>query len=140
MKVQSGGEEQEVREAQKQASKRATRDNFTKKKRSTLEVPINLDGEETTLLFRAIGMRAYDDLLALHPPTKEQAAAGASYNGDTFGPALVAAVCIEPNLSEADTIEMWESDDWSRGDLAILWEAALEVNMRGFNVPFSGRG
>lgn len=130
----------QAQEAQRQASKRATRDNLTKKKRSELEVTITLEGEETTLLFRAIGMRAYDDLLALHPPTKEQQALGATYNGDTFGPALVAAVCVEPNLSETETKEMWESDDWSRGDLAVLWEAALEVNMRGFNVPFSKRG
>lgn len=130
----------EARSKQRAASKRATLAKLKKKKRNEREVTINIDGDDLTLLFRAIGMQEYDDLLAKHPPTREQREQGAAYNALTFGPALVAAVSVEPKLTEEDTKEIWESGDWSRGDLGVLWETALAVNFEGFDVPFSGRG
>jgi hypothetical protein len=89
------------------------------------------------LKYRAIGMREYDKLVAKHPPKAEQRAEGASFNIDTFAPALIAAVCVEPEMTEEDAKEIWESPDWSRGDVMVLFRNAVELNNRGLDIPFS---
>ena len=134
-----------ARQKQSQSSKRATLDALKNKKRATTEFSLYLkddDGDHTevTLKFQAIGARAYDKLVAKHPPKPEQRVEGASFNIETFAPALISAVSVDPEISPDDAQEIWESEDWSRGDLMVLFRNAVELNNRGLDIPFSENG
>lgn len=131
--------------SKKQAdSKRATVDALKSKRRATSEFSLFLrngdDHDEVTMKFQAIGAHAYDKLVAKHPPKPEQRVEGHSYNMDTFAPALISACSLEPELTPGDALEIWESDDWSRGDLMVLFRNAIELNNRGLDIPFSENG
>lgn len=84
------------------------------------------------LRFRAIGRRAYDALLNEHPPTpaQEEEAKEAGneiiYNEDTFPQALIAASCIEPQMTEEEVNVLW--DEWNSTELGALFLAAMTVN------------
>lgn len=134
------GEEQQE-EDPKRVRKTATAEQLKKKRRVTKTVHVGVsddDGEpiEVALTFRALAGSRYDELVAKHPPRPEDKKQGFFYNPDSFGPALIAATCIEPDLTEEDAIEIWESDDWNRGERMILLMAAIEVCTSGLNVPF----
>jgi hypothetical protein len=132
---------QSARNKQSQAAKRATVDLLKSKKRATTEFTLFLSDDEgqheVTLMFQSIGAVAYDKLIAKHPPKPEQRVEGASYNMDTFAPALIAACSVEPELTVADANEIWNPDDWSRGDLMVLFMKAVDLNNRGIDIPFS---
>lgn len=137
-------EEIVAREAQRKAAKRATFDLLTSKKRAerelTLLMPVG-DGEteEVSFLFRAIGARDWDKLVAKYPPTTEQRAEGASFNMHTFAPALLARVCVEPEMTEAQWKQIWDSPDWNRGEIIQFYATAVDLCSAGMDVPFSGR-
>lgn len=135
----------EARQKQSSADKRATLDELINKPRSTTEFSLFLsDGNggtnEVTLKYQAIGMRAYDKLVAKYPPKPEQRAEGSSFDIDTFAPALISACAVEPEMTVADAKAIWDSDEWSRGDVMVLFRNAVELNNRGLDVPFSDRG
>jgi len=120
----------------------ATLDQLKKKKRVTKSVTIVVgdeDGDpvEVSLSFRGISAHRYDRLIAAHPPRPSDKKQGYAYNPDSFGPAIVAATCIEPEMSLDDAKEIWQSDDWNRGERMQLLMAAIEVCTAGLNVPFS---
>jgi len=132
----------ESRQKQSQESKRATLDMLKNKPRSTTEFSIFLsDGNggwnEVTLKYQAIGMVAYDRLVAKHPPKPEQRAEGSSFDMDTFAQALIAACTVDPEISPQAAKDIWNSEDWSRGDVMVLFRNAVELNNRGLDVPFS---
>lgn len=118
------------------ARRAATAEDLKRKPRrsKTLDIPIGDDVVTVKLL--ALRPQEYDDLLSEHPPTKEQKAAGGTYNPDTFNPALIAACLVEPQLSAEEVLEIWEGGDWSRGELSDLTMAVLTVNNGRFDVSF----
>jgi hypothetical protein len=135
----------EARQKQAAASKRATLDELIHKPRSTTEFSLYLanggaEPKEVTLKYQAIGMREYDRLVAKHPPKPDQRAEGSSFDIDSFAPALIAACAVEPEMTPSEAKEIWDSDDWSRGDVMVLFRNAVELNNRGLDVPFSDRG
>jgi hypothetical protein len=135
----------EARQKQSQQSKRATLDMLKNKSRNTTEFSLFLsDGNggsnEVTLKYQAIGMVAYDKLVAKHPPKPEQRAEGSSFDMDTFAPALISACSVEPEMSVEEAKEIWNSEEWSRGDVMVLFRNAVELNNRGLDVPFSANG
>lgn len=135
----------EARQKQSDASKRATLDMLKNKPRSTTEFSLFLsDGNggtnEVTLQYQAIGMRAYDKLVAKHPPKPDQRAEGSSFDIDTFAPALIAACSVDPEISPTEAKGIWDSEDWSRGDVMVLFRNAVELNNRGLDIPFSVSG
>lgn len=107
-------------------------------KEVVLAVP-DADGNVVELVFtmRAIGSKGYDTLVSVHPPTGEQKKEGAGYNPDTFGPALISACSLDPKLTPNEAKELWDSDEWSRGEVMALFTAAVEVNSKGLDVPFT---
>ena len=124
-------------------SKRATFDRLAKKRRATRELTFNLnddgdDPEEVTMLFEAIGARAYDDLIAKYPPNAKQKLDNFSYDIDKFAPALIAKCSVEPKLSYEECLALWQSEDWSRGELMMIFQSCVELNLKGMNVPFIG--
>jgi hypothetical protein len=141
----NGGKQAEARQKQSDQSKRATLDQLKSKPRASTEFSIflsNGDGEqsEVTMKYQSIGMREYDRLVSKHPPKPEQRVDGASFDIDTFAPALISAVCVEPEITPADAKEIWDSPDWSRGDLMVLFRNAVDLNNRGLDIPFSANG
>lgn len=123
----------------------ATVDSLLKKKRreSTVTIPTQDDSGadiELQLRFRAISSVDYDNLVAAHKPTPAQAKEGAAYNIDTFAPALIAAVSLEPKLTVEDATAIYTSPDWSGGEVTGLFIAALQLCNAGLNVPFTGAG
>ena len=135
----------EARQKQSDADKRATIDQLINKPRSVTEFSIYLsDGNggsnELTLKYQAIGMREYDKLVSKHPPKPDQRAEGASFDIDSFAPALIAACAVEPEITVPQAKQIWDSNDWSRGDVMVLFRQAVELNNRGLDVPFSERG
>jgi hypothetical protein len=133
-----------ARRKQSEKTKTATLDRLIAKRRATTEFSIYVTGddgpEELVLKFQAIGAREYDSLVSKHPPKAEARAEGASFNIDTFAPALIAACSLEPELTPSQAREIWESEDWSRGDLMVLFRNAVELNNRGIDIPFSENG
>ena len=132
----------EARAKQSSNDKRATLDLLKSKKRSVDEFIIYItdgDGEkvEVTLKYQAIGAVEYDKMVAKHPPKSEQRLDGASFNIDTFAPALIARSSVDPEMTEKDAQEIWNSPDWSRGDLMVLFRHAVELNNRGLDIPFT---
>lgn len=132
----------ESRQKQSEHDKRATLDQLINKPRSTTEFSLYLsDGNggsnEVTLKFQAIGMRTYDRLVSKHPPKPEQRAEGSSFDIDSFAPALIAACSVDPEISPAEAKKLWDSDDWSRGDVMVLFRQAVELNNRGLDIPFN---
>lgn len=92
---------------------------------------------EYVVRLRAIGSKAYDTLVSMHPPNAEQKKEGATYNPDTFGPALISACALEPSMTPNEAKELWESEEWSRGEVMELFVAAVEVCSKGLDVPFT---
>lgn len=126
----------------KDTRRKATLADLTAKPKRTKDVVLKVpdgDGEiiELVVTLKAIGSKAYDDLVAKHPPTREQKAEGANYNPDTFGPALISACSHEPHMTPNEASEIWNSDDWSRGEVMELFVAAVEVCSKGLDVPFT---
>lgn len=115
----------------------ATIDQLLSKPARTREVRVDVNGDKVTIKLQAIGSKEYDALLAAHPPTKAQKADGGVFNPDTFGPALLAKSMVDPVVSDEQATELWNSDLWSRGELSDLFYAAVELNNKGMNVPFT---
>ena len=142
MPTSSASKTAEARQKQSEADKRATMDLLLNKPRSTTEFSLYLsDGNggvnEVTLKYQAIGMREYDRLVGKHPPKPEQRAEGSSFDIDTFAPALIAACAVEPEISPTEAKKIWDSPDWSRGDVMVLFRNAVELNNRGLDIPFN---
>jgi hypothetical protein len=119
---------------------RATLKKLMSKKPREKEVTLNFPGEDEplTFLFRSIGANEWDALVKQHPPTSSQRADGQPFNTDSFPPALLSRVCAEPDISEEDWNEIWNSPDWNRGEISDLYGEAVTLCTTGFDVPFRG--
>jgi hypothetical protein len=133
-------EDVEARAAQRDKSKRATFDLLKGKKRAERTVEIVLvDGEDpVSMEFRAIGAQEYDRLIAKNPPNTEQKAEGSAYNIHNFGPALLSAVCVDPDMTRQEWSEIWNSPDWNRGEVMQMFLIAVELCNKGLDLPFNG--
>lgn len=123
--------------ARKAAPKRATVEDLLAKVRRSKELQLGEGDTALTLVFQAMGSKAYDDLIAAHPPTKEQKAQDAAWNPDTFAPALIAGCSVEPKIDDDTAVSIWASDSWSRGELMDLFMSVVRLNSEGLNIPFT---
>lgn len=87
-----------------------------------------------TFRFVAIGGNDYEELLEEHPPTEEQVAKAkedgeeAVFNSDTFFVALVAASCVEPEMTEEQVDQLTRDPRFNNAEVAALFQTALLVN------------
>jgi hypothetical protein len=44
---------------------------------------------------------------------------------------------VDPEITPEQAKQIWNSDDWSRGDVMVLFRNAVELNNRGLDIPFS---
>ena len=128
---------QAERNAQSVADKMSVLDKLKLKKRRRQTMTLDINGEKLELIFEAISYKELDALQAKHPPTQAQRAEGASFNRNTFPPALISACAVEPIMTESDAREIWGSNDWSTGELNTLFDTVSALCMKGLDVPFT---
>lgn len=117
----------------------ATLEALLGKGRASRVVTIIVDGRRRLLRFEAIPADQFDELERQHKP--EPADVGRFlWNPRTFPPALVAASLVEPVLPESDVRRIWASPAWSKGDRAMLFSAAYEVNTTSQDLVDMGKG
>jgi len=92
---------------------------------------------EYTFVFQSIGRPNYDKLVDKHKPTKEQKREGQTFNGETFPPALVAASCIDPEMTVEEASDMFADPDWNGAELARLFQSAVDANTETGDIPLS---
>lgn len=98
------------------------------KQARTKPVTVNVDEHtEVTFTMRAVGRAVFRDLVETHPKGDDDVPL-AQWNSNTFPPALIAASCVSPPMSEAEAVELWSDPAWSQGELRNLFDAALDVN------------
>lgn len=95
------------------------------------------DVEDYTVefVFRSIGRPAFEELVDSCQPTNKQIQEARKkdeeepvWNPDTFMPGLIAKAIVEPELTEEDVFDLWESPEWNQAELLSLFFAALQVN------------
>lgn len=84
--------------------------------------------------FRALSARDYSDLLSQHRPREEDKADGLRFNVETFPTALIAACCVDPEMTEDEAGELLE--ELSSGQRDQLFAAAWAANEQAVSVPF----
>lgn len=89
------------------------------------------DEKVATFKFRGISTDRYERLVAAHPTTAEQRAAAKragstqAFNPKTFPPALIAACCADPAMTETQAVNLWEDDEWPKAVLEEMFHTAL---------------
>lgn len=77
---------------------------------------------------RGVGRLRFEELVREHPPTDPQKEGGATFNPDTFWPALFSE-SIEGTLTPEDWREsVFDSPDWGPGEIHDLREKVKSVN------------
>lgn len=98
------------------------------------------------VVMRSVGRGRWEKLKEKHPPTEEQIEevrkqapdAVLPYNHETFPVAAIAASCSQPELTEEQVQEIWDSEDWNEEECARLFQMALQANetRRAVNLAF----
>ena len=93
--------------------------------------------ERSVLVFRlqAMPYRRWADLLASHPPTKEQRASGAGANAESFEPAAFAACAVEPKVSPEQAARL--HDTLPPGEWRALMDAVYRLHREQVAAPKS---
>jgi hypothetical protein len=99
-----------------------------------------------TFKFKGLSEEDWDALVGEHPATSDQvrkarrdATSVPTWNEDTFPCALVAACCVEPEMTVEQVEQMWKSPDWNAAELQGLFSAAYSAS-RTRRVPELGKG
>lgn len=100
-------------------------------------VSIEAEMEAATVEFTigSVSRKRWADLLAKHPPSKEQRRAGLDHDPVTFPVAAIAACCKDPEM----TVEQSErlADVLPPGEWVKLWSAAFRLNITETPFPKS---
>lgn len=94
-----------------------------------------------TFKMRDCGRKRREDLIAAHPPTKQQldefrkqGGSGAlSFNVETFYPALLAEVTFEPEFTVDQFHRLF--DEWGWGEIELLVQTAERVTAGRASIP-----
>lgn len=86
---------------------------------------------EVPFTLRYIGDKKYSDLVAAHPSDS----ANELFDDGTFPAALIAASCVEPEMSEEQAHELFEK--LNQGEIKKLFDVAWDVHNSSDLVPFS---
>lgn len=104
-----------------------------------------VDAVTRRMVFRAVGSKRYDEILAEHPPENDEIRKAKAdgkpkpmYHGETFPVALICESLISPKLELEEVQAIW--DDWNRDETMTLFLAALSVNTRARRVADLGKG
>jgi hypothetical protein len=90
-----------------------------------------MQAAEVPFTFRALGAKAWSDLVAQHPSEK----ADESWDDESLAPALVAASAVDPVMTPEDVVELFEQ--LNLGQRQELINGAWTVNGDSTAVPFA---
>ena len=103
-------------------------------RRELEEMQHTADQDAVPFVFEEIPRREFQQMIDAHPSKKKEE----RWSQETFPPALLAAACVDPPLTEADAATIW--NDWGQ---AVAWElfaAAFAVQEDPSRVPFTVNG
>jgi hypothetical protein len=86
-----------------------------------------MDEAATVFVMRSVSRDVWADLLAKHPPSKEERRAGHDHDPRTFPVAAVAACTKEPEMTEDQAKQL--AGVLAAGEWNKLWVAALSLNV-----------
>lgn len=86
---------------------------------------------ETEFRFKALGDRAWSDLVAAHPSKNKNEA----WDPETFPKALLSTCCVDPVMTPEQVVELF--DVLNEGQRGELVQAAYDVNAEATSIPFS---
>lgn len=108
------------------------------------EVMDDTADQRVEFVFQAIGRQEYEGMVQGEEfrPTKEQQRElkerlrylefspdeRLPYNPDTFPPALIHRCMVSPQSTLEDVNEMWNSDNWSQGEMVTILSACQQIN------------
>lgn len=82
-----------------------------------------------SFIIRGIGRVAFEELVREHPPTEDQVKDNeASFNPDTFWPALCSLSVVGGMTAEEWQAEVFDSPEWGPGELRELRDKVMKVN------------
>ncbi len=159
---------EQIEELEKRIKREARADELENRRAVAPRLRRELDklvaaADEAAVAFRLVELprRVYRLLIDLHPATDADTARGINrWNEDTFAPVLIAASCVEPQLTTiprdeflalvkpgvtADTlrssagpaVELW--DEWASSVAYLLFGAAYQLQEGDSKVPFTVR-
>jgi hypothetical protein len=105
--------------------------------------------QSVKFVFRSIGRKTYERLVRENPPTEQQREEAKvrgddpddlDWDSDRFPPILVAATLVDPEFTEEQVFEIFNSDDWSSTELSILYVTAQEAQMANTIISVLGKG
>jgi predicted transcriptional regulator len=98
----------------------------------------SVEDKKTTFTFRDPGRQKFDALVDAHPPTaKDKKENNYQWNPDSFVPALLSLCSVDPKLTEEEGKEIY--NEWGRGDVEALFNAALQASLEQASIPFTKR-
>lgn len=88
--------------------------------------------EEIAVKFelRELSRKQYKDIIAEHPDPEGKL----RWNEETFAPALIAAACVQPEMTPEQSQELW--DEWGPSVAYLIFGTAVEVCEGPTRVPF----
>lgn len=92
-----------------------------------------IDSAQVTFTFRAVGHMKWANLMAEHPPTKDQLKANPrlDHNPETFPIAAMAATCVDPEGASVESFRRLEASSLPISVFDTLWSACLDANLGG---------
>lgn len=103
-----------------------------------------VEGSKVEFTFKDPGRQKFDELVEACPPTdrdkklaKERGEGVPSWNPEEFVPGLIALASQDPEITLADAQEIY--DQWGRGDVEALFNAALQACLEQASIPFTKR-
>lgn len=102
-----------------------------------LELEAEIEAAKRLFRFRAVGKKAWADLIAQHPPTPEQLKGHGrlDHNPETFPVAAIAASCIGPKMTVEQVAKL--ELELNLAQFEILWSGCLDANVGGSDSPKS---
>lgn len=98
----------------------------------------DVEEDKVTFAFRDPGRQKFDALVDAFPPSdKDRKENQYQWDPDGFVPALISLSAIDPKLSDVEAQEIY--DEWGRGDVEALFNAALQACLEQASIPFTKR-
>ena len=97
-----------------------------------------MEDDKVSFGFRDPGRQKFDALVDAFPPSdKDRKENQYQWDPNGFVPALISLAAIDPKLSDSEAQEIY--DDWGRGDVEALFNAALQACLEQASIPFTKR-
>lgn len=126
-----------IRREQAEHDKKSVRSIFLEKKRREEKTKIQFGNEVIEIKALALSDPQIRKIRDQHPPRKGDVGdSNLGFNAKTFPAHFMSETYIEPELSREEWQGLWDSEDWSAGEIQALFDWAWGVSMKGFNVPF----